>query len=193
MRTAILCLAACTLACAVSGASAQGGPPDTAKLLAAQRSAMQSLARMDGVWRGEAKTTLRDGQVRIITQTERIGPMLDGTIKVIEGRGYDATGAVVFNAFGVVSYDVSKASFSMRSHAQGLSGDFVFKPTPDGYSWDIPAGPATIHYSATIRDGVLHEVGERVVPGAQPVRFFEMTLRRVGGTDWPAGGAVPPK
>lgn len=193
MRSVTRWLLACSLTCATAGAAAQGGPPDTAALLAAQRTAMQALARMDGVWRGEARTTLPGGQVRTITQTERIGPMLGGAIKVIEGRGYDAAGAVTFNAFGVVSYDVAKASYSMRSHAQGLAGDFAFKPTADGYSWDIPAGPATIRYTATIRDGVLHEVGDRIVPGAEPVRFFEMTLKRVGDTEWPSGGAVPPK
>lgn len=193
MNSAIRCLATTSMVCAAIGASAQGGPPDTAKLLAAQRHAMQALASMDGVWRGEAKTTLRDGKVHTITQTERIGPMLGGTIKVIEGRGYDAEGVVAFNAFGVVSYDVNKASYSMRSHAQGLAGDFVFKPTADGYTWDIPAGPMTIRYAATIRDGVLHEVGDRIAPGAQPVRFFEMTLKRVSDTDWPAGGAIAPK
>jgi hypothetical protein len=39
----------------------------------------------------------------------------------------------------------------------------------------------------------LHEIGERIVPGGEPVRFFEMTLKRIGDTDWPAAGAVGPK
>jgi hypothetical protein len=185
---------ACILACgALAGAHAQSSHPDSAALLAAQRDAMRSLARMDGVWRGQAKTTVPGGQVRTIIQTERIGPMLGGTLKVIEGRGHDENGTVVFNAFGVVSYDVGTATYSMRSHAQGLAGDFAFKPTPDGFSWEIPAGPATIRYTATIHDGTLHEVGDRIVPGAEPVRFFEMTLKRVGDTDWPAGGAITPR
>lgn len=187
------CVVASALACAAMGAWAQGGPPDTAALQAAQRSAMQALSRMDGIWRGEARTTLPNGQVRAITQTERIGPMLGGTIKVIEGRGYDNGGNVVFNAFAVVSYDPGKSSYVFRSYALGLTGDFSFKPTPDGYTWDIPAGPSTIRYTAAIKDAVLHEVGDRIVPGAEPVRFFEMTLKRVGDSDWPAGGAVPPK
>jgi preprotein translocase subunit SecE len=40
---------------------------------------------------------------------------------------------------------------------------------------------------------VWHEVGERIMPGKDPVRFFEMTLKRVSDTTWPAGGAVGPK
>jgi hypothetical protein len=78
----------------------------------------------------------------------------------------------------------------MRSHAHGQSGDFAFTPTADGYTWELPAGPMTIRYAATIKDGVLHEVGDRIMPGKEPVRFFEMTLTRVGDSDWPAGGAV---
>jgi hypothetical protein len=180
------------LATVVPPAWAQGRP-DTQTLLAAQREAMQALARMDGVWRGEASTTLPNGQVHRITQTERIGPMLSGTVKVIEGRGYDAEGKVAFNAFGIVSYDPAKRAYSFHSHAQGLSGDFSFQATADGYSWEIPAGPMLIRYTATIKDGQLHEVGDRIAAGREPVRFFEMTLRRLGDTDWPAAGAVPPR
>jgi hypothetical protein len=40
---------------------------------------------------------------------------------------------------------------------------------------------------------VLRQVGDRVVEGAPPQRFFEMTLRRLAETDWPSAGAVLPK
>jgi hypothetical protein len=75
----------------------------------------------------------------------------------------------------------------------GSVGDFAITPTPDGYTWEIPAGPMTIRYTAVIKDGTLKEVGDRFAPGKDPVRFFEMTLTRIGDTTWPAGGAVPPK
>ena len=45
---------------------------------------MAPLAFMDGVWRGPAWTILPSGEKHNITQTERIGPFLDGSIKVIE-------------------------------------------------------------------------------------------------------------
>jgi hypothetical protein len=73
----------------------------------------------------------------------------------------------------------------------GMSGDYAVRPTADGFVWEIPAGPMTIRYTATFRDGVWKEVGERIAEGAPPVRFFEMTLTRLGDSDWPAGGAVP--
>lgn len=165
--------------------------PDPAALMSAQRSALEPLAFLDGVWRGVARTTLADGSVQELAQTERVGPFLDGTLKVIEGRGYDAAGNVAFNALGIVSWDVARQRFAFRSYAMGHAGDFAFAATADGFSWEIPAGPATIRYAATVRDGVWHETGERVVAGQAPVRFFEMTLHRIGDSRWPAAGAIP--
>ena len=166
---------------------------DPATLIAAQKQAMAQLAVMDGVWRGPAWTILPSGEKHNITQTERIGPFLDGSIKVIEGRGYESDGRVGFNAFGIVSYDPGTKAFSLHSHAQGRVGDFVLKPITDGYLWEIPAGPMAIRYTATIKDGAWLEVGDRIMPGKEPVRFFEMNLKRVGDNGWPAAGAIPPK
>lgn len=183
-----------TLAAAVlSSVSLAQAPPDTAALIAAQRTAMAKFSRMDGVWRGLASVVLPSGEKHHITQTERIGPFLNGTLKVIDGRGYEADGRVSFNAFGVISFNAQTGRYRFHSHAQGLSGDYTITPTDEGYVWEIPAGPMTIRYTAVIRDGVLKEVGDRIAPGKEPVRFFEMTLTRIGDTDWPAGNAVPAK
>src|SRR5438552_1734145 len=132
---------------------AQGARPDPATLIAAQRDAMAPLAYMDGVWRGPAWTLLPSGEKHTITQTERIGPFLDGSVKVIEGRGYDPNGKVTFNAFGTISYNPATKVYTLHSHAQGYVGDFVLALTADGYVWEIPAGPATIRYTAIIQDG----------------------------------------
>lgn len=167
--------------------------PDPAALIAAQKEAMAPLAFMDGVWRGPAWTILASGEKHNITQTERIGPFLDGSVKVIEGRGYDPDGKVTFNAFGTISYDPARKAYTLHSHAMGYVGDFALTLTSDGYTWEIPAGPTTIRYTAVIKDGVWKEVGDRIAPGKEPVRFFEMNLKRVGDTTWPAAGAIPPK
>lgn len=169
------------------------GRPDQAKLIAAQKEAMAKLAFMDGTWRGPAWTLLPSGEKHTITQTERIGPFLDGSLKVLEGRGYDPDGKVTFNAFGTISFDPSSRSFTLHSHAQGLVGDFTLTPTADGYVWVIPAGPATLRYTATIKGSTWWEVGDRIMPGKDPVRFFEMNLKRLGDSNWPAAGAVEPK
>ena len=180
------------LACA--GAAFAQGRPDPAALIAAQRDAMKPLAFMDGIWRGPAWTLLPSGQKHEITQTERIGAFLDGSVKVIEGKGYEADGRPSFNAFATISYDIGAKAFRFHSYAHGMVGDFVFTPTNDGYVWEIPAGPqVTIRYTAIVGAGEWFEFGDRIVPGAAPARIFEMRLKRVGDTSWPAGDAVAPK
>jgi hypothetical protein len=174
-------------------ASAAGQQPDTAALLASQTEALKAFAMLDGVWRGPATVTEPGGKRVTFVQTERIGPFLGGSVKVIEGRGYDDDGGVRFNAFGIVSYDSATRSYSLHSHAQGRVGDFAFMPTGDGYRWEIPLPSGNLRYVATVRDGELREVGDLTLDGREPVRVFEMRLKRIGDTDWPAAGAVSPK
>lgn len=183
----------CLLLCGASPALGQSSYNPEA-MLSKQRDAMKKLAYMDGVWRGPAWTVLPNGQKHHITQTERIGPFLDGTIKLIEGRGYEPDGKVSFNAFGVVSYDLQKKQYVMRSYAQGYAGDFELKMNETGYTWEVPAGPGTtIRYTAMVKDGAWKEVGDRMVKDKEPVRFFEMELKRIGDSDWPSSGTIPPK
>ena len=168
-------------------------PSNPAALIATQRDAMKPLAYMDGVWRGPAWSLLPNGEKKNVVQTERIGPFLDGSVKVIEGRSYDPDGKIPFNALGIISFDGNKNAYSMRSYALGRLGDFDFTPTADGYTWAIPAGTMIIKYTAVIKDGSWHEVGDRIISGKDPIRIFEMTLQRVGDSDWPGAGAISPK
>jgi hypothetical protein len=193
IRRRLAAVSLLAVSAAFSPALSAQARPDPAALISAQKEAMAPLAYMDGVWRGPAWTILPSGEKHNITQTERIGPFLDGSVKVIEGRGYDAGGKITFNAFGTISYDPGKKTFTLHSHAMGYVGDFALTPTSDGYTWEIPTGPTTIRYTAVIKDGTWKEVGDRIAPGKEPVRFFEMNLKRVGDSSWPAAGAIPPK
>ena len=191
---ALICAAPLAVVPALAPAGAQGAYDPVARA-AAQKEAMAKLANVSGVWRGQAKSLRNDGSWHEITQTERMGPMLDGSLRVIEGRGYEADGSLSFNAFGVLSWNVDTKAYEFRSYAQGQAGTFPWTITPTGYAWEIPAGPAmTIRYDITLKDGTWHEVGSRVPKaGGAPVKMFEMTLKRVGDTDWPLAGAVSPK
>lgn len=175
-------------------AMAQGGY-DPGPRLAAQREAMKALDFLDGEWRGPGKTLLGNGTWLSLTQAERVGSMLDGTIKVLEGRGYEADGSLGFNAFAVISYDPDTKAYTMKSYAQGRGGEFTIVPNASGFTWEIQAGPnMTIHYDAVVKDGVWTEVGTRVMKsGGEPVKFVEFSVTRLGDTDWPASGAVPAK
>lgn len=172
-------------------AAPAGAQPADPATIAAQKDAAGKFAWMDGTWRGTATTRSPGGEHKV-THTERIGTMLGGTLRVIEGRSFNADGSIGFNAFAVISYDPAKKAYDFRSYTPGHGGDFVITPTADGYIWEIPAGPATIRYTATFRDKVWTEIGARVVSGQAPVQFFEMHLTRVGDTAWPDSGAMTP-
>ena len=183
-RLALISLAALLLTPLAAHAQAA----DTAAI-AAQQAAMQKLDWMDGVWRGPAVSQGPQGEHRV-TQTERIGGFLGGTLKMMEGKGYQADGSIGFNAFGVVSYDAQTQSYCLTSWAQGRAGKFPLTLTATGYVWEIPAGPQTIRYTATLADGVWTEVGDYIAAGQPPRRFFTMTLRRVGDSAWPSAGGI---
>lgn len=169
-------------------------PESPAAVMTLQREAMAQFSYMDGAWRGAAWTMDRSGKRLEVTQTERVGSFLDGTVRIIEGRGYNADGTPGFQALGVLSYDAAKKTWSMRSWAQGRSGDFPLAPTADGFTWSTPAGPnASVRYTAVVKGDVWKEVGEYVREGAEPRQIFEMNLRRIGPTKWPEEGAITMK
>lgn len=183
--SAVLVLAAPPAAVAQIPAQPAGSP--------AQRDALAALDFLDGEWRGEA-VVMGPGGRETLTQTERVGPLLGGSVKVIEGRGYAADGSTEFNAMAVLSWDERENRYRFRSWANGYAGDYAFERTADGFRWSAPAGPnARMEYVATVRDGAWREVGSYVAEGQPPRPVIEMNLTRVGDTDWPAGGAVAPR
>ena len=182
-------LIAAALLAAATPAAAQ--PPDIPARFAAQRAAMARIARINGVWRGQAWTLTPAGR-REVVHTERIGPFLGDTVKVIEGHSYQADGSTGFNALGIISFDPGTGAYTLHSYAQSFSGDFPLRLTDTGYVWETPAGPgAVVRYTATITADHWREIGERIAGTAPPMQIFEMNLTRVGDTSWPAGDPVP--
>ena len=181
-RISMAALAACCLLAVPAAASAQTmQPAGTAE----QRQAMQTLAWMDGEWVGEATVSMGPGQTSTHPHTERIGPMLGGSIKVIEGRsvgGPDGTPA--FNAFAVLSWDDATDRYMMRSYANGQAGAVQLKPAA--------ARGGEMRYVTTVKDGEWVELGHFVMPGREPMQVIELRLRRRGDTGWPAADPVIP-
>lgn len=167
--------------------------PSRAEMPEAGMQAAHPLNFMFGEWVGRASGTSRNGEPFELVQTERVGPMLNGAITVIEGRGYAADGKLAFNAFAVVSRKTGSDEWEIRSYSRGNAGTFPFKRRENGYVWTIPAGPsAVIRYTATFKGGTWHQIGERVPASGKPKQIFEMTLQRTGDSTWPAAGHVTP-
>lgn len=181
-------------ACLLSPAAWAQGHESVPELNAKLKAAMGQFAIMNGNWRGTAWSLDPTGKRHEIVQTERVGPFLDGVVQVVEGKGFDPDGTVVFNAFAVISHDPVKKTWSLRSWAQGRSGEFPLVPTADGFIWTTPGGPgAIVRYTAVIKGDSWREVGEYLVEGREPRQVFEMNLKRIAPGNWPADGAVPMK
>ncbi|CAN5118443.1 hypothetical protein BH09PSE6_BH09PSE6_07610 [soil metagenome] len=186
----LLALSVSLLACTTPAFAA--GPPDFQALMKQEREALALLTRFQGNWRGPATVRKSDGSSVELTQTERVGPMLDGALLMIEGRGFAADGSMPFNALGVVSFDPAANRYLFRAWAQGFGNDFAMEVAQDSFSWSIPTGPGTVHYVATVKDDVWTETGEFQMPGQPARRIFEMHVKRIGDSDWPAAGALTP-
>lgn len=188
-RTSLATLAACLALAAPAAVSAQAVFPAGSQ---EQRDAMQRLAWMDGEWVGEATIFMGPGRTSTHPHTERIGPMLGGSIRVIEGRSVNPDGTAAFNAFAVVSWDDAADRYMMRSYANGQAGDFPLEATGDGFRWTTPSRGGEMRYTTTFRDGEWTELGDFVMPGRDPMRVIELRLRRRGDTGWPAADPVVP-
>lgn len=188
-RISLLTLSACVALATASTASAQAVLPAGTE---EQREAMKTLSWMDGEWVGEATIFMGPGQSQKHPHTERIGPMLGGSIKVIEGRSAGDGGTASFNAFAVVSWDDATDRYMMRSYANGQAGDFPMEATADGFRWTTPGRGGEMRFVTTFRDGEWVELGDFVMPGRDPMRVIELRLRRRGDTGWPAANPVVP-
>ena len=184
LSNALIGLAAAVLLAGT--AAAQGGPAR-----APRPEITAPLAIFDGVWIGPARMTLPDGSVNTFEQMERIGPMLGGEIRVMEGKARGPDGATLFNAFTVFS-EAAGGGIEMRSHVWGDESSRVIALKPDGYVWRMDTPGGAITYDITVRNGVWHETGVITLASGATVPFFEMTLTRQGDSDWPRANTAFP-
>ena len=170
-----------------------GASPALAASSAKRAEAMARLSFMRGVWAGPASGVTEAGKPYAVYQTERMGPMLDGDVIVVEGRGYAPDGSTAFNALGVITYEPDAKAYAFHTYAQSYSRDVPLTVTAEGWSWEAEAGPGRrTRYVASKAGGKWTEVGTLTGPNLPPqgVEIFRMTLERVGDTDWPAAGGA---
>ncbi|EAQ29891.1 hypothetical protein NAP1_03925 [Erythrobacter sp. NAP1] len=156
--------------------------PDEGAMIAEQREAMEALSWMDGTWEGTVTTQTPEGPVTY-RQTENISPIAGGTVRVIEGRGFDEAGELKFNAAAMIVYDAENDEYGMIASARGRATQPWFKKTDNGFEWGFETGPVKISYIAVYDDGVWSEEGFMAFGEAPPAKFLEMRLERTGGSE----------
>lgn len=160
-------------------AQAQHGPDTTA-----QRAAMERLAPLAGRWQGEA--TVPAPGPATVHQSEVVDRALDGLVLVINGTGHataERTGAPVFQALGVMSYDPRRGLYEVRAythdgHVTTATGEFL---SDGSFRWSFaPGGPVQVRFTITFDQTTWREVGEMSRDnGATWTRTVELNLRRV--------------
>lgn len=165
-------------------------PPDGAsKRIQVQQDAMKAISFLDGEWRGTSKTLRKAGWVQMV-QTERVGAMLEGTVKVIEVRSYEA-GKLSFDALRIISYDPERKTYSMRSYQGGSVRDYDLRVTPTGIAWEIASrGDTKVRYETTVRNGVWSESATRTSAKGESETYLQVSVKRVRASTWPEGGAL---
>lgn len=130
--------------------------------LAAQRTAIERLAPLVGVWRGEARVAFPHAVT--VHQTERVERDLDGLVLVVRGTGYaDAShsGAPVFRALAVISYDDSRGRYEFRAYNEGRTVTADAQFLDDGsLRWSMSPPGVQIRYTISFDANTWREVGE---------------------------------
>jgi hypothetical protein len=148
---------------------------------------------LDGLWRGSGSTMLPSGARRNFTQTIRVGPFLEGSLRVIERRSYGSDGKLAENTLEIISYNAETKAYFIRWYGQGIASDLPITPSANGFSLEYPAGANRIRFTVSVVNGTWTEIAERIPAGKAPVRLIELTLRRMQDTDWPAAGSLRPR
>ncbi len=179
MKTIILCLVFTLPGMFSPRATAQSDPGKVIEQ-------MQKFNWMVGDWKGEAWYLGRDQQKTQIVQKEHIITRLDGAIITMEGTGYNIPegtqeGKIVFQAFGILTYDQYNSKFVLRAYQGGNFIDSDLTSNPDGsFSWGFDAGNGKMHYTLKITpDGKWNETGEFSSDGTTWFKTFGMILSKI--------------
>lgn len=181
MRTLIIAaFAALALLAAGPSANAQGGhvPPNTNE----QRQAMARLAPLVGDWTGEAHVS--SPAQAIGYHVEQVESALDGLLIIFRGASYanpQHTGAPVFQALAVVSYNDASDTYEFRSYTRGYSSNATGEFLEDGsFRWSLsPGGQMRMRYTIRFDANSWREIGESSTDGGQTwTQTIDMTLTR---------------
>jgi len=121
-----------------------------------------------------------------LKQKEHVEYRVGKTIITMEGTGFfektDAAEAeVVFQAFGILTYDLTNSKFVIRAYNGGFFIDSDLVSNEDGsYSWGMEFPSGRIRYTLRLtEDGKWKEVGEFSNDGGSNwFQTFEMNLSR---------------
>lgn len=153
---------------------AQGRPNVTA-----QKTAMEKLKFLAGTWKGKATISSADGTQITLQQSEDVRFKLDGLLLLIEGTGRNDSGAVVFNALAIVSYDPHLNQYRIRAWNGGNFVETELKVLETGFEWGFQQGPVTMRNRMNLdAKGRWSEKSQAMLKDGKQVHGVQMLLSR---------------
>ena len=140
---------------------------------------INKLNSLVGEWEGTGWYQHGPNQRYDIKQTENVELRLNGTLLLVEGKGY-VNDSLAFNAIALFSYNPQKDNYKIESHlfdgkATVASGSF----REDGsFQWGFSFPSGQIKYVITFDEDSWHETGEFSRDGEQWYKTFEMNLTK---------------
>lgn len=140
---------------------------------------MSKLSMLIGDWQGTGWHQRGKGERHELVQVEHVESKLDGTLLLVEGKGY-MQDSLFFNALAMFTYNSNDKNYSIESHlADGKATLATGKINEDGdFEWgfDLPHGQ--IRYTITLTSTTWYEYGEYSPDGNQWYKFMEMNLTK---------------
>ncbi len=150
-----------------------------------QQNAMQKLHWLAGIWKG--KSELNAGGKRQTTNIQEIiKPALDGTIYTVLAKGTAMDSAtqkqvVVYNSFGVVSYDEKSRQYRWKTwrNPGEAYDENAFKVGDNSFEYVASENGGSMRYKANLDEtGQWIETGEYSKDNATWAVFITMKLTR---------------
>jgi hypothetical protein len=147
-----------------------------------QRFAMKKLEFLVGDWEGEAWLLRGPGLSVDMIQTEKAEYRLDGLLLTVEGVGRaKADNSPVLQALGVISYDDTTETYTMRAFNDGrfLETEIRLLPDGEGLTWGFTFGEYRTSTVLRIDEkGQWTELAHITVSGQGPFKLMELAVSR---------------
>ncbi|MCB0495199.1 MAG: DUF1579 family protein [Cyclobacteriaceae bacterium] len=142
---------------------------------------IEKLSPLVGQWEGTGWYQQGPNNRYEIKQTENVESILNGTLLLVEGKGY-VNDSLAFNAMAFFSYDPYKKEYVIESHLMDgkatVAKGFFKEDGTFQWGFEFPNGQGQIRYIITFDESNWHETGEYSRDGNQWYKTFEMNLTR---------------
>ena len=147
------------------------------------QTAIDRLAVLEGNWQGSGWIQQPQGTRAEFRQTETVARKLNGTVLLIEGKGYE-NDSLAFNAMAMASYDPQTEKYrfnSFLSDGKYTAAEGWFDEA-GVFHWQfgVPNG-GTVRYSITMTEDTWFEKGAYNPPNTEqwyPFMQMELTKRK---------------